>query len=643
MATAVTVPGASGTTVTIAGGNGDALLLAQQIGHLLSGIQGTIPGASDLSVTTDTVSGSIPPAPVVVSDEPTGTGADVYRLYQAFFNREPDAGGLSAFTAAIDSGQLSLAQAADSMAKSAEFAQGEGQLSNLDFVRALYQNMFGRDPEGNSGPAWAAALAAGATRGSVAMAIAEGAEAKSGVHQTIEQKNDSELYRLYEAAFRRSPDEGGESSWSTLLANGGTMTQIATDFTQSAEFANTASEDPSTFINTMYQNALNRLPDTDGKAAWLAAMNAGMTQAQVLLAFADSAEAKATWNHFADDEGVPTYELSLNGGPGGLNTSVPAGYDYLVVNDAASDTLTASNAAIVAGTVGGTYFLSGNSTLAAAGGNNIVTATGDYVLSFGDGNNLIEVSGSGLVSTGINGASTVFAAGAANTIDSNGTGDVVNALFGNTSVNAAGTGNEVIGIAGNLNVTVTGISDTVVAGSAATTVDASTSTNVSVQGGTGPLDFVGGAGGATIIGGSGGSTVFGAANSNITFNGPNSLLYTAGGSATLNAAGSTGNVNASMAGGNDSIVAGGGAETLDGGAGLNQFLFDHNNTQGNAIVITDSSAQMTNDVFNFTNYGGIDPVVTSTAGQPVVLTLTDNTTITFSNVTDPLLIQTRNI
>lgn len=641
MADAVTLPGGSGTQVTISGG-GDSLGLAQQISSLLSDIQGTISGASDLSVTAVSDTSQIPQPPQIISDEPTGTAADVDRLYQGLFNRVADSGGLSAWTSVIDSSRMTLAQVADAMTQSSEFTQGIGRLSDLDFVRQLYQNMFGRDPEGNSGQAWASVLASGASRGSVAMSIAESAEAKSGEHPTVEQKNDAEIFRLYETAFGRSPDSVGETAWSSLLANGVTVKQVAADFTQSAEWMGfDATLDDATFIRTMYNNALGRDPEDGASAAWLAMMTgpSALSRADVLLAFADSGEAQGRWAPFADDGNVPTNELVITG-DGGLNESIPGGYNYVVVADAGADTLSAANAGIVANDAGGTFFLSGVSTLSASGGDNVVTASGNYLLSFGDGNNLINANGSGLISTGMAGASTVFASGGTNTIQSNGNGDVVQANSGQTAVIEAGDNGTVTGVGGTLTVTISGANDQVIAGTGATTVDATAGSNVLVQGGDGPLSFVGGVGGATIIGGVGGSTVFGGspvpgqADSNITFNGPNDLLYVAAavGNATLNAANATGNVNATFGDGDDTIIVGSGSETLNGGAGSNQYFFDQNSTGANTIDITDTS--VANDSFTFANYTGA-PVVSVNGTGHVQVALSDGSTIVFTNLTDP--------
>jgi hypothetical protein len=683
---AVTVPGTSGP-VTIAPGTGDVLNLATQIASLLA----TIQGAGNLSVTADTVGGAIASilrpegdlhgssaqyivandgGSLYVSDDqdgrdgariisgdntltftdgtglfdPTGTAEDVYRLYKGALDRTASMDELKFWTALADNSHVSLASIANSFVTSPEFVQRYGALSNKDFVDQLYQNIFARAPDPAGEASWVASLAAGASRGSVALGIVESPEAKGSI-AFAGDNNNGEVYRLYETAFGRAPEAGAESFWSSVLASGATVEQVAAAMAGTSEFQlGDSTLRTSDFVTRLYHNTFDRAPDDAGLQAWVAAINGGMSKSDVLVGFSDSLESRkgtsaathANW--VFNPSGSSANELLLNG-PGGLNTSVPGGYNYIVVNDAAADTLSASNATVITNTVGGTFFVSGTSTVAATGGNNTVNATGNYTLSFGQGDNLIVASGSGTIATDI-GTSTVVAAntsGPGNTIDSNGDGDVISTLFGDNTVNAAGDNATISGGLGNLTVSVTGSNDLILAGANSTTVTAGgDSSGLTVKGGAGPLEFVGGAGAATVFGGPGGSTIFG--SSDVTFDGGGDLAYSAGsGSVTLNAALATGNVTASLAGsgadsitlgsGNDTIIAGSGAETLDAGAGSNQYHFD--NALTDAVVVNESAANLANDTFSFASA----PASSTTSG-PLTLTLSDSTTITFTNLTN---------
>lgn len=76
-----------------------------------------------------------------------GTGGQVYRLYQAAFNRAPDAGGLGFHMSVIDKHGVSLLADAQSFIDSAEFKQTYGSVSNEQFVTLLYANVLHREPD----------------------------------------------------------------------------------------------------------------------------------------------------------------------------------------------------------------------------------------------------------------------------------------------------------------------------------------------------------------------------------------------------------------------------------------------------------------------------------------------------------------
>lgn len=92
--------------------------------------------------------------------------AEATRLYQAAFNRSPDAGGL-----ALWSGQLSQGIAVDQVARgfvgSAEFAATYGALDANAFVTQLYANVLHRTPDAPGLQSWLSALASGSSRAHV--------------------------------------------------------------------------------------------------------------------------------------------------------------------------------------------------------------------------------------------------------------------------------------------------------------------------------------------------------------------------------------------------------------------------------------------------------------------------------------------
>lgn len=100
-----------------------------------------------------------------------------------------------------------------------------------------------------------------------------------------------QVYRLYQAAFDRTPDKGGLSYWISQYVAGKDLATISAGFTYSQEFmALYPVGDTSAFLYGLYDNVLGRTPDAGGLAHWQAEMQKGVSAAEVLLAFSESTE-----------------------------------------------------------------------------------------------------------------------------------------------------------------------------------------------------------------------------------------------------------------------------------------------------------------------------------------------------------------
>jgi hypothetical protein len=104
-----------------------------------------------------------------------------------------------------------------------------------------------------------------------------------------------QAYRLYQAAFNRTPDEAGLGYWIAAMDHGVSLQQAAKDFIASTEFSNRYGSAPNddTFLTLLYNNVLHRAPDAAGKDYWLGAMHDGVSRAGVLASFSESAENQA--------------------------------------------------------------------------------------------------------------------------------------------------------------------------------------------------------------------------------------------------------------------------------------------------------------------------------------------------------------
>jgi serralysin len=103
-------------------------------------------------------------------------------------------------------------------------------------------------------------------------------------------------YRLYQAAFDRTPDAGGLGYWIDVLDNGTSLRDVAAGFMHGAEFAalyGSSNPDNVSFVTRLYQNILHRAPEQGGFAYWTDALNKGADKAEVMAAFSESAENKA--------------------------------------------------------------------------------------------------------------------------------------------------------------------------------------------------------------------------------------------------------------------------------------------------------------------------------------------------------------
>jgi len=104
----------------------------------------------------------------------------------------------------------------------------------------------------------------------------------------------AQVVRLYQAALGRAPDQGGLNAWTTALKAGAPITDLAQGFLGSAEFAQRMGSELSdgAIVTRLYQNVLHRAPDGGGYDHWTGALQNGMTRAQMLVGFSESAENK---------------------------------------------------------------------------------------------------------------------------------------------------------------------------------------------------------------------------------------------------------------------------------------------------------------------------------------------------------------
>jgi hypothetical protein len=106
-----------------------------------------------------------------------------------------------------------------------------------------------------------------------------------------------QAYRIYKAAFNRDPmlgDMAGLGFWISKVDEGMSMVEVAARFIDSEEFRSLYGQSPTNgeFLTKVYNNVLNREPDSEGYAWWMEQFQTNPTKTwpKVLADFAESQE-----------------------------------------------------------------------------------------------------------------------------------------------------------------------------------------------------------------------------------------------------------------------------------------------------------------------------------------------------------------
>ncbi|MFC0406927.1 DUF4214 domain-containing protein [Roseomonas elaeocarpi] len=126
------------------------------------------------------------------------TAAQVARLYDTALGRLPDAGGLSYWRGAIDSGTAQLTDLATAFVNSQEFQATYGSLSNRAFVEQVYQNTLDRAGDAGGVDYWTHLLDSGAAgRSAVVIGFSESAEHEALTAPNIMSENAAQFGILF--------------------------------------------------------------------------------------------------------------------------------------------------------------------------------------------------------------------------------------------------------------------------------------------------------------------------------------------------------------------------------------------------------------------------------------------------------------
>ena len=107
--------------------------------------------------------------------------------------------------------------------------------------------------------------------------------------------NAGQAYRLYKAAFDRTPDKEGLGFWIGVLDKGASLESVAAGFVASQEFKTINGTNPTNLqlVSSLYQHVLGRAPDQAGLDFWTAQLdNNSLPVNNLLVSFSESNENK---------------------------------------------------------------------------------------------------------------------------------------------------------------------------------------------------------------------------------------------------------------------------------------------------------------------------------------------------------------
>lgn len=255
------------------------------------------------------------PVTAKAADE-AGIRAFVTRMYEVCLDREPDASGLDDWSNRLATGQEQGANIAFGFIFSDEFRNLN--LCNEHYVDAMYEAFFDRKPDAAGKADWLGQLNNGATRGHVMtgfvnsqefanLCTAYGIDQGSGdwsaddipvsgtcmICESGSREVTPEIRafaeRLYTCCLDRDPDETGLNDWANALANGAKGGEVAAGFVFSQEYKNKDASDTQ-YVLMLYKTMLGREADTPGVTDWVLQLRNGASREAVYNGFVGSTE-----------------------------------------------------------------------------------------------------------------------------------------------------------------------------------------------------------------------------------------------------------------------------------------------------------------------------------------------------------------
>ncbi|WP_442513759.1 DUF4214 domain-containing protein [Pseudomonas promysalinigenes] len=147
----------------------------------------------------------------------------------------------------------------------------------------LYQGILGRDADATGAKDFTALVNEGTSLTDIANQFLDSAEFAGAA-------SAQDINELYQAILGRAADEEGTTAWQAVLANGGNLNDVAAGIALSNE-AIQLDQSNGDFVRELYENVLGREVEQEGLDAWVSQLFNGTSRAEVAAGIVGSAEA----------------------------------------------------------------------------------------------------------------------------------------------------------------------------------------------------------------------------------------------------------------------------------------------------------------------------------------------------------------
>lgn len=250
----------------------------------------------------------------------------ISQIYVGYFNRAPDPEGFAYWIGRYNDG-MSAAAIAQSYSVQAEstsnypYLANPGSVSSTNFITAVYANLFNRTPDAEGLAYWESQLASGGAVGPMILDIINGAVTapdktilNNKVAAGIDWVSDAEIisefvYNTAAATNAHSVVAGVDVTAASVTAAADATDTFFASYSSTevlaapdihisvidvdsfdAIFDSSESLNDEQFLELLYQNVLDRLPDEEGFAYWKSELGNGFEREDVYTSFTESTE-----------------------------------------------------------------------------------------------------------------------------------------------------------------------------------------------------------------------------------------------------------------------------------------------------------------------------------------------------------------